>query len=111
MYKKILIITVGGSDEVIVQAIKKYHPDYIFFICSGGNPKVASEITVDGEGNVCIRKREVRCPHCKGVIVEKEEYPNIIIQSGYKGKYEKVILEDPDDFNEIYKKTKETIEK
>ncbi len=117
MYKKVLIVTVGGSDEVIVQAIKKYHPDYIFFICSGGNPKVASEITVDGKGNVCVRKREIRCPYCKRVIVEKEEYPNILEQSGYnkqsgyKDKYKKVILDDPDDFSEIYKKTKETIEK
>ena len=111
MYEKVLIITVGGSDEVIVQAVKKYHPDYVFFICSGGNPKVASEITVDGKGNVCIRKREIRCPNCKQIIEKKETYPNILIQSGYKGEYEKVILDDPDDFSEIYKKTKETLKK
>lgn len=111
MGRKILIITVGGSDEPIVKAIKTYKPDFVYFICSGGDKKTASEITVDGEGIVCIRKREIKCPYCKKIIVEKEGYPNIITQSGYEGKYEKVILNDPDDFNEVYNKTKATIEK
>ncbi len=106
-----LIIIVGGSDEPIVQAIKSYNPNFIYFICSGGSFKTASAPTIDSEGKVCIRKKEVRCPKCKEVISEQEEYPSIIKQSNYKGGYEKVIIDDPDNFDEVYEKIKETIEK
>lgn len=110
MKKKVLIITVGSSDEPVVQAIKFYKPDFIYFICSGGKPETASERTVDGEGKVCIRKREKKCPKCKEVIEKEEAYPNILNQSEYQGEYKKVILDDPDNFEEVYAKTKGVLE-
>lgn len=109
MKKKVLIITVGGSDEPVVSSIKAHNPDFIYFICSGGDPKTATELTVDGKSNVCIRKKEIKCPHCKKIVVEEESYPSIIEQSGYKGEYEKIVLSDPDDFTEVYQKTKEAL--
>lgn len=120
MNKKVLIITVGGSDEPVVEAIKGYKPDFIYFICSGGKPEVASHITVDGKDEnkktiinekPCIRKKQIKCPDC-GVTIQKEErFPSIIEQAEYEGDYEKIILNDPDDFSEVYDKTKICIDK
>lgn len=89
MNKKILIITVGGSLDPIISFIKthKEETDYIYFICSGGSPKVSSSNLVDGNGE------------------------NIINMSSYEGNYEKVEIENPDSFEEVYQKTKETINK
>ncbi|HOK56348.1 MAG TPA: TIGR02710 family CRISPR-associated CARF protein [bacterium] len=119
MSRRILIITVGGSDEPVVSAIKGYNPDFIYFICSGGKPEVASSITIDGKdknGRVinekpCLRKKEIKCKKCGEIIEKGEKYPPIIEQAEYSESYEKVVLNDPDDFNEVYEKTKQTIEK
>jgi len=105
--KKILIITVGGSDEPIVNAIKdlKDEIDYIYFICSGGKSKTASSPTIDGEGKVVEVKKEIKCPHCNEIIQHQELRENIIKQSEYKGEYKKIEIENPDDFREVYAKT------
>ncbi|MCS7179857.1 MAG: TIGR02710 family CRISPR-associated CARF protein [bacterium] len=118
MNKKVLIITVGGADEPIVNAIKEYKPDFIYFICSGGKVDVASHITVDGKNekgeiinkNPCIRQKEIKCGKCNTIIKEKIALPPIIEQADYTGKYEKIIINDPDDFTEVYEKTKLCIE-
>ena len=46
--KRILILSVGGSPEPIINAIKFYKPDFVYFFCSSG-PK-GSAVTVDGPG-------------------------------------------------------------
>jgi CRISPR-associated protein (TIGR02710 family) len=92
---KALIITVGGSDEPIVQAIKTYKPDFIYFICSKGDIRTGSTYQVDGEDKVCGNQTR----------------ESIIKQSGYSKGYEKIELDDPDDFKEVYKKIRETIDK
>ncbi|MCX8082693.1 MAG: TIGR02710 family CRISPR-associated CARF protein [bacterium] len=86
---KILIITVGGSIQPIVSFIKTHgeDTDYIYFICSTGTPKKSSSPLVD----TCNE--------------------SIIKQSSYKGLYEKVEIADPDSFEEVYQKTKDTIDK
>lgn len=48
---KILLLTVGGSCEPLVESILKNNPDKIFFICSGG--KKSSRRIIKGEGHVC----------------------------------------------------------
>ncbi len=105
--KKVLIITVGGSDEPIVNAIKdlKDEIEFIYFICSGGTSKTASSPTVDGEGKVIEVKKEIKCPRCNEIIQHQELRENIIKQSGYKGEYKKIEIENPDDFREVYEKT------
>jgi len=81
---KALIITVGGSPEPIVSCIKIYKCEIncIYFICSMGKRESASENMV----------------------------PAILTQSGYKGEYKKILIDDPDSFEEIYEKTKNTIQ-
>jgi len=50
--KRVLILTVGGSPDPNVSAIKTYNPEYVFFICS----KETSEC-VDGMGYSKEKKR------------------------------------------------------
>ena len=109
--KKALIVTVGGSDTPIVQAIKSYKPDYIYFICTTGKNGASSSVTVNGNGNVCHRKKEIKCKKCGEILEKAESYPSIIKQSKYDKEYEKIEINNPDDFNEIYKKISDTIEK
>jgi len=106
-HKKILIITVGGSDEPIVNAIKDLRDEieFIYFICSGGKGKTASSPTIDGEGKVIEVKKEIRCPHCKKIIQQEEKRESILKQSGYEGNYTKIEIENPDNFKEVYEKT------
>jgi len=47
--KTVAIFTVGGSPEPIINAIKELKPDFIYFICSSGTSKAASERIVDGK--------------------------------------------------------------
>ncbi|MCM8826474.1 MAG: TIGR02710 family CRISPR-associated CARF protein [Candidatus Omnitrophica bacterium] len=111
---KALIITVGGSDEPIVNAIKVYNKngiDFIYFICSGGDSPASSSPTIDKEGKPILVKKEIKCPHCKEIVVEAHQRENILKQSGYKGRYEKIEINNPDNFEEVYKKTFECINK
>lgn len=106
---KALIITVGGSDEPVVISIKKHNPDFIYFICTAGKKETASTFCIDGEGNVCERVKEIKCKKCNEIIRKGEKYPSIIKQSDYRGEYNKIEIEDADDFYDIYEKTKEVI--
>ena len=45
----IAIFTVGGSTAPVINAIKELNPDFIYFICSSGSAKTASERLVDGQ--------------------------------------------------------------
>jgi len=47
--KTIAIFTVGGSPAPVINAIKELNPDFIYFICSSGSAKTASERLVDGQ--------------------------------------------------------------
>lgn len=60
--KRILILSVGGSSEPIINAINFYKPDFVYFFCSSG-PK-GSAITIDGSGEPCGNKSKSKCPEC-----------------------------------------------
>jgi len=100
--ESILIVSVGGSAAPIVNAIKFYRPDFVYFFCSSG-PR-GSAVTVDGPGDPCGDKRKSRCPACG-----HEYFPGdpkgkaIVVQTGLRqDQYEVVGVEDPDDLNGCY---------
>jgi len=102
--EKILVLSVGGSAEPIVNAIKNYKPDFVYFFCSSG-PK-GSEGTIDSPGDPCGDKRRSKCTKCG-----YEYYPGnprgkaIVFQTRLeKGQYEIVTIDDRDDLNECYEK-------
>jgi hypothetical protein len=109
--KKILVLSVGGSAEPIVKAIRNYKPDFVYFFCSSG-PK-GSAVTIDSSGDPCGDKRRSKCPEC-----EHEYYLGdpkgkaIVFQTGLEnGQYEIVTISDPDDLNGCYQKLLSLVEK
>jgi hypothetical protein len=71
--KRILILTVGGSHEPIVESIEHNNPDYVFFLCSDdiGSTK-GSYVQVVGDGKVLTSSFEVDSP----------DLPNIVTLTG-----------------------------
>ena len=101
---RVLILSVGGSCEPVVNAIKEYRPDYVYFLCSSGQR--GSERAVDGPGDPCGDPRKFKCPSCGsehslGNPIGK----SIALQAGLeRNQYEKLLVQDPDDLNECYLK-------
>ncbi|MEJ5300476.1 MAG: TIGR02710 family CRISPR-associated CARF protein [Thermodesulforhabdaceae bacterium] len=94
MPKKILILTVGGSCEPIVNAISKTSPDFVYFVCSSGSK--GSRKVVDGKDKPCQEREK------DGTV---KTMPSIVDQAGLQAeKYEIIEIEDPDDFQMCYEK-------
>lgn len=97
----ILICTVGGSHQPIVQAIKDLRPAQIIFVCSEDNPATGAKgsyIQIEGKGK-CIKARwDDPSP----------ALPNIPQQAGYTGAID--ILRVPaDDLNTCFERINENI--
>lgn len=70
-----LILTVGGSHQPIVTAIREIQPDYVFFICTGKDPatgRSGSDIQISGVSN-CVKANPSD---------DKPTLPNIPTQTG-----------------------------
>ncbi|MDY7021997.1 MAG: TIGR02710 family CRISPR-associated CARF protein [Cyanobacteriota bacterium] len=97
MMQKILIVTVGGSHQPIVTAIKTVQPDRVIFICSSGSR--GSESQVIGKGTPC----EVR----RGTEV-LDRLPNIPTQvelgDRFQVERDLILIEEPDELSECYSK-------
>lgn len=60
----VLVVSVGGSCEPLVNTCREFNSDYVYFLCSGGNK--SSAVVVDGPGDPCGDKRTTRCSGCGG---------------------------------------------
>ncbi|GIV10289.1 MAG: TIGR02710 family CRISPR-associated protein [Fimbriimonadales bacterium] len=90
MHDTVLLLTVGGSCEPVVNAIRQTNPTFVYFICSSG-PK-GSEVVVDGAGKPCKER-------------DKEDQPSIVQQNHLTpDQYEKVLLDDPDDLDSCFER-------
>ena len=92
---KILMLTVGGSHQPIVTAIRSLQADRVVFVCSAGSK--GSQTQVIGEGTPC----EVR----RGTEVI-ERLPNIPKQAGLGDRFDPnrdlILIQEPDDLSECY---------
>lgn len=96
MPKKVLIATVGGSCDPIVNAIREGGYDKVYFVCTSGG-RSGSEKTVDGSGRPCGPD-------------ERRGKPSIVEQTGLlPEQYEKHLLsqEEMDDLDLCYKSIKD----
>jgi len=102
--EKILVLSVGGSAEPIINAIKNSKPDFVYFFCSSG-PK-GSEGTIDSLGDPCGDKRKSKCTECgHEYYAGNPRGKAIVFQTKLeKSQYEIVTIDDPDDLNECYEK-------
>jgi hypothetical protein len=99
---KILLVTVGGSFQPIVTAIRSLEPDRIIFIASDGDKGSKSQLI--SEGTPC----EVR----RGTEVI-ERLPNIPTQMGLGDRFQPqrdlILVQNPDDLAECYLKIQQCI--
>ncbi len=100
--KNILILSVGGSPEPVINAVKIAQADHIYFLCSSG-PK-GSAATVDGPGNPCADLRKSTCPACGTEhYIGEPTGKSIAARTGLdRTRYTVVTVEDPDDLNECH---------
>lgn len=98
----ILLITVGGSFQPILTAIRSLEPDRVIFICSAG-PK-GSRTQITGSGKPCELRRG-------GEVIER--LPNIPTQLGWQDRFnpetDVIELENPDDLAECYSQIRQGI--
>ncbi|MCS6958837.1 MAG: TIGR02710 family CRISPR-associated CARF protein [Pseudanabaenaceae cyanobacterium SKYGB_i_bin29] len=103
---KVLFVTVGGSPQPIVTAIKSLNPDRVIFICSSNNKGKGSIDQVVGKGTPCeIRKGDT--------VVDR--LPNIPTQAEITARFNPdrdiILIDDPDDLSECYTKIADGIKK
>lgn len=100
--KKIMILSVGGSAEPIVHAIKKGKADHYYFFCSSGVKGSAQ--TIDNPGDPCGDSRKTTCPLCdEEYLIGDSKGKAIVYQAGLeKAQYTVVTVSDPDDLNQCY---------
>ena len=101
---KILVLSVGGSAEPIVNAIKNTNPDFVYFFCSSGTK--GSEKTVDSAGDPCGDMRKTECPECGNAFhLGNPKGKSIVFQAGLdREHYEIITVDNPDDLNACYQK-------
>jgi len=106
---KIMILSVGGSAEPIVNAIKWGKPDRVFFFCSRG-PK-GSEPTIAAPGDPCGDTRKVKCAACGNEqYIGDPKGKAIADQAGIDpSRYEVVAVDNPDDLWECYAAVRELL--
>lgn len=94
---KILILSVGGSCEPIVNAIREYQAERVYFLCSKDSARV-----VDGPGEPCVDTRK------PDSAAGTQKAKSIVTQVGLTpDQYQKIVLEGDtgqDDFKECYLK-------
>ena len=91
----VLIVTVGGTPQPIVTAIRTLQPDRAIFLCSTGSKGSLSQVT--GEGTPCEIRRGTE-------VVDR--LPNIPTQAGLGDKFQRnrdvLPISEPDDLAECY---------
>ncbi len=100
--ERVLILSVGGSSEPLINAIKTYNPTFVYFFCSSG-PKGSAQ-TVDGPGDPCGDDRKAKCPECgHQFYLGNPKGKSIVVQTGLnEDQYGVVTIDDPDDLNKCY---------
>jgi CRISPR-associated protein (TIGR02710 family) len=100
--KKILILSVGGSADPVINAVKSSKADHIYFFCSSG-PK-GTVGTIDGPGDPCGDKRKSKCPKCAHeYYIGNPQGKAIAFQAALdKSQFDIITVDDPDDLNDCY---------
>lgn len=95
----ILICSVGGSPEPVVNAIKHNRPDYIYFLCSTGVKEASSDLTITQKTSQKLRGT---CPKCGQTYSEERWSEPIAEQSSLTTEqYEIVPVSRPDDLADV----------
>ncbi len=97
---RVLVLTVGGSDRPIVNAIRQNEPDFVVFLCSGGSAPGASAGTITRR--VTTGRITSTCPACGHRWASELRAGPIAGDAGLDGSaYEIVEIPDPDDLDAV----------
>jgi CRISPR-associated protein (TIGR02710 family) len=92
---KILLVTVGGSHQPIITAIREIQPDRVVFLCSDGSKGSKSQVI--GSGTPCEVRRGTE-------VIDK--LPNIPTQvelgDRFQADRDLILIQEPDDLSECY---------
>jgi len=94
---RVLMVTVGGSPEPIVQAVQAHQPDEVVFVCSAPPCTAPSLEQVIGEGTPCRHG-------------ENDWRPNLVNQlqlQGFRADLQLILIPDPDDLADIHRRIHE----
>ncbi len=100
---QILIVTVGGSYEPILQSIESNAPDFVYFLCSNDIGKTKGSYTqVNAEGNIFK----------SSMSATKNDLPNIVTQAGLDDtEYEIILIDRIDDLRNCHGVATEAMKK
>lgn len=105
---RILLVTVGGSPEPIIHAVRSHAPDEVVFVCSAPPCPTPSLDQVIGEGSPC--RHELPSPNDDASEAKQpaiEWRPNLVTQLGlmaFRRELQIVEIPDPDDLADVYKR-------
>lgn len=99
MANRVLICSVGGSPDPVVNAVTQNRADWVVFLCSAGGGAAASDRTVTED---TTRKVKVTCPACKKTTSTEEQQQSIAKRAGLAtDAYAVESVANPDDFAEV----------
>lgn len=75
--KRVLVLSVGGSPEPVVSAIRGWKPDFVYFLCSTGDE--GSDRTIEQGVQVPF---QVECPTCKKKVSGAKKIEPIALKAG-----------------------------
>ncbi|HOJ62455.1 MAG TPA: TIGR02710 family CRISPR-associated CARF protein [bacterium] len=98
----VLILSVGGSADPLVHAIDQNRPDFVYFLCSGGDTDAASQRLITDE---VIQVQKGNCPYCKRAYETRGSNPPIPQQAGLTAEqYAIYSVNNPDDLGEVLRR-------
>ncbi|MCT0212424.1 MULTISPECIES: TIGR02710 family CRISPR-associated CARF protein [unclassified Synechococcus] len=95
---RVLLVTVGGSPEPILEAVRLHQPDQVVFVVSAPPCEAPSLEQVTGGGAPCRHVLEDG---------SQDDRPNLVTQlalEGFDPERHLVLLPDPDDFSDVYQR-------
>lgn len=95
---RVLLVTVGGSPEPILHAVRSHAPDLVVFVCSAPPCPAPSQEQVIGDGTPCLHTLEDG---------GREARPNLLQQlqlENFQPGLQLVALPDPDHLADCYRR-------
>ena len=95
---RVLLVTVGGSPEPILQAVQAHQPDEVVFICSAPPCAAPSLDQVIGEGTPCRHLTPAGAEEWRPNLVQQLQLPH------FRPDLQLITLSDPDDLAAIHQR-------
>ena len=98
---RVLVATVGGRPEPVVNAVRENAPlDHVIFLCSGGAPAGSSSRSIRCS---TLQQARRRCPHCGRDFVDRVRVAPLAKTAQIADdRFSVERVDDPDDLDEVF---------